>query len=166
MTDHIYNNSDWERDEVFKALPGQQITEDIYSDMMNVLPPRDLPRAAITEAWERYRIPVHGGFMMGEPHDSEGGRNRYMAFVSNNFGHGTKCYYIGLFAEDLRLEGEYYRFYDLEDFTGVDPIPVARFADDAKAIQRAADLETSLSRVMYKNGQEVENKKLYQPRFY
>lgn len=45
MNKRIYTNEQWESDNSFKVVPGQEITEQIYDDMLNCLPPKSLPRS-------------------------------------------------------------------------------------------------------------------------
>ena len=82
----MYGMAEWKRDRCFLAREGQEISPAIYENMRDALPPITLPR----ELRRRYS----GGFMMGEPHDSDPttGMNRYMAFITVN-GH---FYYAGL----------------------------------------------------------------------
>lgn len=85
MTTAIYTHEQWTADREFKAEPGQQITGDIYEEFFNCLPPKSLPRAAAEYALQELGVPVHAGFMLGEPHSTDtAGKNLYMAFGSND----------------------------------------------------------------------------------
>lgn len=75
----------WIRDGSFKAIPGQEITEDVYSSMLNAMPPLRLP-AAIRAA----------GFLMGEPYDAGNYGPLHLAFISRQAGGHMKYYYYGL----------------------------------------------------------------------
>ena len=88
----IYTMKQWESDRVFSAVAGQEIEQEIYLQMLNCLPPIDLPKAARDNA-QRY---IFAGFMMGEPYDSYKGNLRYMAFGNS----GNKYYYLGLYERD------------------------------------------------------------------
>lgn len=80
----IYTSEQWAKDGTFKAVAGQEITEEIYNQMFNVLPPQRLKEVAFG---------CVAGFRTTEPytHD-ENGKALYMAFGKN---HG-KYYYLGL----------------------------------------------------------------------
>lgn len=163
----VYTAHRWEDDGELKAEPGQEIDEQIYNDMFNVLPPLPLPRAATAETWKRYRIPIHGGFMMGEPitSDSEKGL-QYMAFGFNGFGHGEKYFYLGLYPEEPKKQGTYYFFEDLDDMEGDGLRPAADFADDAAAIRYAIDHETGVKRMTFEGGELAEQVALYTPAYF
>lgn len=88
----IYTMEQWQRDRVFAAVPGQEIDQEIYIDMLNCMPPIDLPEEARTNA-QRY---IFAGFMMGEPYDSRNGHLRYLAFGNS----GNRYYYLGLYERD------------------------------------------------------------------
>ena len=83
----VYTSNDWTRHKNFGAVPGQEITEDIYEYMFDVLPIAFLPRCGATREYS-------AGFMPLEPamHDSQTGRALYNAFGKR----GGKFYYIGL----------------------------------------------------------------------
>lgn len=75
VPDCPYTNDDWSRDVSFAAVPGQEVTEQIYEYMLNVMPPIRLPRCERTEGFT-------AGFMMGEAAstDLETGKTLYSAF--------------------------------------------------------------------------------------
>lgn len=81
----IYTREDWQRDRVFSARPGQLISEEIYDDMLNCIPPYHLP--------EETSGMVSAGFLMGEPAASDQRGALYHAFGSN----GGKYIYLGLY---------------------------------------------------------------------
>ena len=87
--DHIYTLDQWRADGEFLAAPGQEIDQAIYDSMMNAVPPLTLPREAVAQAWDKYNIMIHAGFLNGE----EYGTGLYMAFGMNC----QRCYYLGLF---------------------------------------------------------------------
>lgn len=83
----IYTAEAWANDGTFKAAPGQEITEEIYNQMLNCLPPKTLPRSKAEQALQDYSIPIRAGFMMGEPYSTgRDGRELYLAFGSNDYG--------------------------------------------------------------------------------
>lgn len=164
----MYTAHQWESDGEMQAAPGQQVDEQIYNDMLQVLPPLELPRAATREAWKRYKIPVHGGFLMGDPitADREKGTLLYMAFACNGFGHGERYYYLGLYAAEPEKNGTYYYFDELDFMEGDGLRPAADFADDAAAIRYAKDHETSLKRMTFEGGELAEQVALYEPAYF
>ena len=84
---NIYTREDWQRDGSFKAVPGQEVAEEIYREMLDCMPPYSLPRIPATQGY-------CGGFLVGEPtdYDPETSKLRYMAFAQR----GGRCYYLGL----------------------------------------------------------------------
>lgn len=90
----IYTANDWRSDGTFKALPGQEITEAIYTEMFNCVPPESLPSGSKHELYERYGVLVSSGFLMGEPQDTnEDGKELFRAFGKTESG---SFYYLGL----------------------------------------------------------------------
>ena len=87
VPDKVYDGDDWERHGQFGAVPGQEVTEDIYEEMFNVLPILSLPRCGIARQYDC-------GWMVSEPatHDPQTGRSLYSAFGKR----GGRFYYIGL----------------------------------------------------------------------
>ena len=87
IPNHPYTNENWHDDESFNAVPGQEVTEEIYEDMFDVLPPYRLPRCKRTAEYT-------SGFMVSEAaaHDLNTGKALYSAFGKS----GDKYYYIGL----------------------------------------------------------------------
>lgn len=77
-----YTREDWQRDRDFKAVAGQEIDEEIYNEMFNVLPPLRLPHNEYCAA----------GFRVSEPYTHRDGKPLYMAFGNR----GGKYYYLGL----------------------------------------------------------------------
>ena len=82
-----YTMEDWSRDRDFSALPGQEISEEVFDEWLDCLPPLSIPRSAGC-----------CGFLCSEPvrHDSAGAL--YHAFGSSN----GRFYYLGL----MHAEGE------------------------------------------------------------
>jgi hypothetical protein len=85
----------WQQDRSFSAEPGQEITEDVYNEMLNCMPPKTLPRGKAEQALQDYRIPVHAGFLMGEPHSASKDGQLYLAFVER-LRKGKHYYYLWL----------------------------------------------------------------------
>lgn len=81
----LYTMERWKADRTFKAKPGQEIAADVYEEMLNCMPPRTLPQEKARQALQDYKIPVHAGFLMGEPHSSDKRGQYYLAFGMNAF---------------------------------------------------------------------------------
>lgn len=83
----MYTMNDWGRDGSFNAIAGQEIEDEIYSRMLNVLPPLSLPRHPRTEGYS-------AGFLVSEPvcSDPAGHGMLYSAYGRKD----GRCYYIGL----------------------------------------------------------------------
>ena len=78
MKTKVYTHEDWSRDGTFSATPGQEITAEIYDEMLCVLPPA---------YW-------NGGiFQVGEPHstDKETFKHLFATFKRE----GDKYYFLG-----------------------------------------------------------------------
>lgn len=86
-TQELYTMEQWEADRTFSASPGQEVTEEIYNEMMNCIPPLRIPRSYALDRG------FFAGFLMGEPHESgKDGKALYLAFGNR----GNKYYYLGL----------------------------------------------------------------------
>ena len=89
----IYTREDWSKDRIFSAVPGQEVTKDVYDEMFNCMPPRRLSAEAQEKACAE-GLCVFSGFMMGEPHSCDRHGELYLAFgISTGTG---KHYYIGI----------------------------------------------------------------------
>lgn len=162
----IYTAAQWKADRTFNAAPGQEIAPEIYEEMFNCLPPKQLPADKAAQALHDFDLPIHAGFLMGEPHSSDKGGQLYLAFGMNDYGKGKHFYYLGLSRPAKILHGEYYFMDCLNAFVNGGLFPVKEFADDAEAIQAAADYEATLYKIEYRNGDQVKRTVLYEPRFY
>ena len=162
----VYTMEQWNTDRDFKAVPGQEITEQIYDEMLNCMPPEDLPRNKAAQALDDYDIPVHAGFLMGEPHSTDAdGRALYMAFGMHDYGKGKHYYYLGLARAQERLNGQYYYFDCLNAIDNDGLLPAATFANDADAIRKAADYEATLYKCEYRDGERINSTMLYEPTY-
>lgn len=164
----IYTMEQWENDRTFKAEPGQQIAPEIYEQMLNCMPPEHLPRDKARQALQDYNIPVHAGFLMGEPHNSnEKGEQLYLAFGMNDYGSGTrkdpKYFYLGLSVKEPELHGEYYFFDCLNAFLTDRYFKLSAFEGDQDAIKTAANYEATLYKYKFNHGERVESSVLYDP---
>lgn len=158
----IYTVEQWKQDKTFQAQPGQPISADLYSEMLNALPPLDLPPETALQALHEYDIPIHSGFLMGEPHSCDrSGRLLYLAFGMNDTGKGPNYYYIGLTPAIEPLHDLYYCFDSMDDLDG--PQPAANFTSEADAIRAAADHEATLYRQEYNRGDQISCVLLYDP---
>lgn len=160
----VYTMEQWKRDGAFNAEPGQEITEDVYNEMLDCMPPQTIPQETARQALEVYRVPVHAGFLMGEPHSTDtDGTPLYLAFGMNDYGKGKHYFYLGLSRPYKPLHGVYYCM----DTNVTDALfPAAKFKDDADAIRAAADYEATLIKYEYRNGDRISRQVLYQPRYF
>lgn len=166
---NVYTMEQWTQDGTFKAEPGQQISEEVYNNMLNCMPPKSLPRDKAHYALEALNVPVHAGFLMGEPHSSdEKGRQLYLAFGMNDYGSGVtrapKYFYLGLSPEEEKTADGFYYFFDCMNAFLTDRLfKTSAFKDDKDAISTAANYEATLYKYEYKNGERVSTKTLYDP---
>ena len=161
----IYTSTQWAADGSFKAEPGQEIDESIYNDLFNVLPPLPLPNTAAEEALTKLEIPVHAGFMMGEPHSHDKEGALYLAFGRNDYGKGTRYFYLGLYHKQKYPSGEFYVMECMNAFIDGYLLPVSDFKNQEEAIQEAANYEATLYRVKFENGHRISTETLYTPQF-
>lgn len=161
---NIYTMEQWTNDGTFSAEAGQEISADVYEQMLNCIPPENLPRNKARQALQDYDIPVHAGFLMGEPHSTDGdGHLLYLAFGMNDYGKGKKYYYLGLSIKEPELNGDYYFFDCLNAFVSDRYFEVSAFKGDADAISTAANYEATLYRYTYVHGERTKRTVLYDP---
>lgn len=148
----------------FQGEAGQEISADVYEEMLNVMPPERLPRSKARQALQDYDIPVHAGFLMGEPHSTnKDGDALFLAFGMNDYGKGKKYYYLRLSVKEPELHGDFY-FFDCMNACVTDRyFKVSAFKDDADAISTAANYEATLYRYTYEYGERVKTTVLYEP---
>ena len=92
-----YSMEQWRQDGTFNAEPGQEITEDVYSQMLNGMPPLFLSGDMARKFAEQYKHPIQGGYLMGEPQSTDAdGRNQYLAFGLYGKGNSRHYFYLGL----------------------------------------------------------------------
>ena len=162
----VYTMDDWRRARTFDADPGQEVTAEVYEEMHNVVPAKPMTKEKAQEAMDLYRIPVHAGFMMGEPTaTNDSGEALYRAFGMNDYGRGAKYYYLGLATAFKPLHGAYYYFDCMNAFVNDGLFRVSEFRDEAEAIRTAADYEATLIKYEYDHGDEISRKVIYQPMF-
>ena len=159
----IYTRSQWAQDGDFKAEPGQEIEAGIYEQMLNCITPLDLPAGKARQALNDFDIPVHAGFLMGEPHSQDKKGPLYMAFGMNDYGKGKRYFYLGLSYPPVKLDGEYYYMDCLNAFVNNGLFPASEFEDDAEAIRTAADYEATLYKYRYVKGDRISSQVLYDP---
>ncbi len=161
---NIYTKDDWARDGSFHAVPGQEVSEDIYYEMYNVMPPLRLPRNTAENALEALKLPVHAGFMMGEPHSSDRHGVQYLAFGMNDYGKGKHYFYLGLGRKDKPVpDGTYYFFDTLNALPNDGLVKADKYTGDRKARSFAIDCEATLFKRVYRHGEIVEESLLYEP---
>lgn len=87
VPDHPYTVEQWRIDGTLSAIPGQEVTEEVYYDQFEVLPPFRLPRCPRTEGYA-------AGFQVSEAacDDVIGNRILYSTYGRKN----GKYYYLGL----------------------------------------------------------------------
>ena len=162
----IYTIEQWQADRDFKAEPGQEITAEIYDEMLNIMPPESLPKETARQALREYNIPIHAGFLMGEPTDSSPNGLLYRAFGMNDYGKGKHYYYLGLSRPEPALNGLFYHFDCMNAFVNDGLFPAKEFKDDEEAAQYAADYEATLHKYEYKNGELISSLTIYEPKYY
>lgn len=159
----IYDKAQWAADRSFNAAAGQEITEDIYNEMLNCMPPMTLPRNKARQALQDYDIPVHAGFLMGEPHSNDKDGLLYLAFGMNDYGKGKHYYYLGLSHAAKRINGTYYYLDCLNAFVNDGYFKASEFKDEQEAIQTAANYEATLYKYEYKDGERISSALIYDP---
>lgn len=173
----VYTMESWAKDKNFNAKPGQEVSEEVYNEMLNCMPPESLPQRTARQALRQYDIPIHFGFLMGEPHSHDKDGALYLAFGGNDFGKSVnhkepRYYYLGLSHTAIPCNGIYYFFDCLGlifngDHTGLpdNVAPAATFKDDNDAIRHAADYEATLYKYEYKDDELINSVTLYEPKY-
>lgn len=173
----LYTMEQWTKDRTFSAEVGQEVSEEVYNNMLNCMPPERLPRAKARWALSVLNIPVHAGFLMGEPHSCDKDGQLYLAFGMNDYGRSVNhkephYYYLGLSHLEPELNGFYYFFDCLGllfngDKTGLPDncLPARAFKDDNEAIGIAIDHEATLYKYEYKDGEQISSATLYEPQY-
>ena len=156
----IYTMDQLKEDKTFKAKPGQELTEEVYDEMLKRFPPKGIMPDAFEQARYKYGIICHAGFLMGDPvKKDEKGRALYHAFGCNEFG---QFYYLGLKQSPKEKNGWFYRFGCLSVLNNDrNMFSVDSFIDDEQAINYAAEHEAALSKLLYVDGNHVKTKRLY-----
>ena len=78
MEAEIYTKEDWHRDRSFSATPGQEVEEEIYQRMYDILPTLPLPVRRETVGYD-------SGFCVSEPASTdEKGRETFSACAQKN----------------------------------------------------------------------------------
>lgn len=88
----VYTKEQWHKDGSFNAFPGQEVSREVYDEMLDVLPPLSLPIELRSRGFK--------GFMVGEPKSSNSKGLTFDTFVRM----GWRCYYQGALNAD---RGEY-----------------------------------------------------------
>lgn len=154
----------WEKDGTFNAEPGQEVSKEVYNAMLNAMQPKKLPHGKAMYALQSLDIPVHSGFLMGEPYTCVSDKEQlYLAFGMNDYGKGKHYYYLGLSAPDIELNGTFYYFDCMSTPPGGKLYDVAAFDGDNDAIKTAANYEATLYKYEYKNDEITNSITLYDP---
>lgn len=161
----VYSMEQWAAERTFNAEPGQQISEEVYNEMLNNLPPLPLPQSKAEQSLQDYKIPVHAGFLMGEPHSSDNNGLLYLAFGMNDYGSGKRYYYLGLSHEAKKTPAGIYYYFDCMNAILTGRLWAASaFKDESEAISTAANYEADLIEITIgSNGEETARKTLYSP---
>lgn len=160
----IYDMKQWKHDRMFSAHPGQEVTADIYKEFLECMPPLTLPRQTALKAMTDYGKPIHSGFLMGEPHDSDRNGLLYMAFgMYEELPGVNRYYYLGLSHANKSINGEFYYFDCLNAFINEGYFPVSDFKDEKEAIEYAINYEAELYKLTIKDNAIVSSKKIYDP---
>lgn len=162
---NVYTMEQWQADGDFKAQPGQEIAAAVYNEMRETVPPLPIPGRKAEQALEAYSIPVHDGFLMGEPTKESPDGLLYRAFGMNDYGKGKHYFYLGLSLPAEMRTGTFYFMECMNAFINDGLFPAAEFKDDADAIQTAADYEATLYRQEWKDGERISSVLLYEPRY-
>ena len=136
--------------------------------MLNCVPCKDIPQEAAHKALREYKIPVHAGFLMGEPQSSDKDGGLYFAFGMYDVGSGTRkephYFYLGLsHSEQIIKDGFYYSFDCFNAFLSDRLFVASAFDSDKDAINTAANYEADLYKHEYKNGERIVTEHLYCP---
>lgn len=164
MNNDIYTMEQWKADGEFKAVPGQEIEEQIYDEMLNAASSLRLPREAFRSALENHKILVHAGFMRMKLTSAIDEDPIYYAFGMNDYGTtGKKYYYLGLFYPEKVLDGTYYYFDCMNAFANDGLFPADEFKDDKEAVMMGADYEATVYKYEFNKGVKVRSTILYDP---
>ena len=92
----IYTMNKWAEDRSFNAKPGQEITAEVYEEMLNVMPPKSLPEEIKKQERQKFHLKIHAGFLMGETAGSNKNGLLYHAFGMNIRNNKKYYYYLGI----------------------------------------------------------------------
>ena len=161
----IYTLERWRNDIHFQAKEGQEVSEGVYNQMKNCVTPFRLPKEKVKYAIQKFRLPIQGGFLMGEPVTERDGENLYMAFgvVYSDIVKAPKhYYYLGVSPKQNVLHGVYYFFDYIESQTD-ELFQESGFDDDNEAILYAKQKNGILNKVVYVDGEIIKADTLYNP---
>ena len=165
----IYTLKRWELDNHFSAKVGQEVSEEVYNQMRDCCEPLRLPQDKAEWALQHLRIPVHGGFLMGEPVEvtnNDGSKTiKYLAFGMNDYGRGkpeNHFYYLGVADKEPELDGVYY-YMDCMNADINRMYPAETFETDLDAIKYGAEYEAVVIKYTFDNGEPITIETLYDP---
>lgn len=150
----IYTREQWAADAGFKARPGQEIEPEIYDDMFNVVPPKDIPRKELHRLTEAAGLgSMEGAFLMGEANTGDAeGHTLYLAFGRQ----GSRCFFLGL-ARAYILDGVYYVI------DGVIRQRLIYWGTESNAIEAAKGYNRPLLKQRYMDDRLIESEQLFTP---
>lgn len=163
--ENIYTLEQWQKDKNFNANVGQEITKEVYEAMQTATETKPLPVTTARKALRELDIPVHNGFLMGTPYRTDTAGDLFLAFGMNDYGKGSRYFYLGLSPEEQKLNGTYYLFESVGAFPNDGLFPLSAFNNEKDAIAMALDYEATLYKYEFKDGETVSEKKLYSPAY-
>lgn len=94
MTNNVYTMEDWKKDGELNPKLFQEVDNEIYSEMFEVLPPYPLEKATKKILENQLGIKFIQTFCMGEAYTTDDEDN----YLYESFGKAKngKCYYLGL----------------------------------------------------------------------
>ncbi|MGN0014475.1 MAG: hypothetical protein ACI37T_03555 [Candidatus Gastranaerophilaceae bacterium] len=159
----IYTLEQWKIDNYFQAKVGQEITEEVYNTMLDCCEPKRLPKAKAEWALQHLRIPVHAGFLMGEPVKVQNtDKTMYLAFAMNDYGKGKHFYFIGISEAEQPLNGVFY-FFDCMNAAVNKLFKEEAFESDKEAIAFGSNYEAIVLKYTYEDDEPVTIETLYDP---
>ena len=99
VPDQVYTVEQWNKDGTLSAIPGQEVSKEVFFDQFEVLPPFRLPRCARTAGYET-------GFQVSEAACDDVMTNRTLYDTYGK--RGGKYYYIGLLPAASNDDSRYY----------------------------------------------------------
>ena len=160
--DNVYNLDALSIDGVFKASPGQEITEDLYNKMRAEGKPHSLPKTMAESFKKMHRLTVRYGFLAHEPIDNKFPKcPLYRAFGVCGRGRAKRYYYLGLSLPCRN--GTYYQLRCMNAFVDGKMFKEDAFGSRDEAIAFAANYEATLTLLVYDDGTVKSSEAIYTP---